>query len=331
MRCIALAQAWQDRGGDCTFAFADCTATLRERLCAEGFDSQWLQAEPGSKEDASELVKLARPSGAEWVVVDGYQFDGNYQDQAKSADLPLVFIDDNGHADHYSADLVLNQNVHASAELYPRCASHTGLLLGSNYALLRREFAKWSNWKREITGTGRNILVTMGGSDPDNITGNAIRGLMELDIPGLSVVAVVGGGNPHAESLKELILRAEPKFQIQVNPNNMPELMAWADLAISAAGSTCWEMCRLGLPAIVVPIAQNQSAVAARLTTIGAVQQILIGQSFRTELMAAVSEILFSIDRRQSMSQIGRSLVDGQGASRVLSAMRNPVAHMAVH
>jgi len=150
MRCLALAQAWQDDAGDVVFVLATESPNAEARLTAEGFEVVYINAKPGSAEDARLTTKLAHKYGASWVVVDGYHFDGDYQKIIKEAGLNLLFIDDYGHADYYPADIVLNQNIHADEDLYRNRASYTKLLLGTRYVLLRREFLRWQGYKREM-------------------------------------------------------------------------------------------------------------------------------------------------------------------------------------
>ena len=113
-------------------------------------------------------------------MVDGYQFNADYQRALKAAGFRVLFLDDYGHATHYSADLVLNQNAYANEKMYAARESYTRLLLGTDYCLLRREFSSWRGWKREIAPIGTKILVTMGGSDPENFTTDVVEALCHL-------------------------------------------------------------------------------------------------------------------------------------------------------
>src|ERR1700680_624425 len=117
MRCFALAQAWQDAGGRPVFAIAESTPAIREGLVGDKMEVAPLVS-AGGEDDAQKVAELALRHAAECVVVDGYQFGADYQRQLKAAGLKLLFVDDNGHTGHYSADLVLNQNAHANASFY---------------------------------------------------------------------------------------------------------------------------------------------------------------------------------------------------------------------
>ena len=166
MRCIALAQAWQDQNGECVFAAAESTSASEARLRDEKFEFVRITASPGTPQDAAQLVQLGIARHGSWIVVDGYQFDVEYQRAVKAAGLKLLVIDDAAHVGADAADLVLDQNAHADENLYQHGEDDTRLLLGSRYALLRREFKVWREWDREIAPSGRKVLVTIGGSVP---------------------------------------------------------------------------------------------------------------------------------------------------------------------
>lgn len=322
MRCLALAQVWQEAGGSVVFAMAESTPAIDRRLRSEGMKIARLQVAPNSVLDARTVSALARHHQAAWIVVDGYRFDSAYQRSLKNAGLKVLFVDDLGQCEHYSADLVLNQNVHASERMYASCEPYTRFLFGSRFAMLRRDFKSWSQWQREIAPSGRKVLVTMGGSDPDNVTALVLEALRAVKIDGLEVVAVLGGSNPHIGSLERFANQPTP-IRFLRDAANMPELMAWADIAVSAAGSTCGEMCLLGLPAILIDLAENQRPVAQELSRMQAA--IHLGASNEATAAAIaekVQSLLLSAEHRFSLSQRARELVDGEGAESVRAAIR---------
>jgi UDP-2,4-diacetamido-2,4,6-trideoxy-beta-L-altropyranose hydrolase len=320
MRCLALAQAWCRGDANAFFAQAESTPALEKRLRVEGFDLVRVRGERGSAEDATETVALARARGATWIVADGYCFGSAWQKQIRAAGLRLLVIDDYGQAEHYHADLVLNQNLSANESLYTRRDADTRLLLGPRYALLRREFLDASISGRETSDSARKVLVTLGGSDPDQVTAKVIAALQE--ITGLEAIILVGGSNPHLESLRTLIGSANPALQLVVDATNMPELMRWADVAITAAGSTSWELATTGLPALQLVIADNQAPIAAALHRAAVTVSLGNHRAITpTEITVALRDLLADRPRRGEMSARGRRLVDGQGANRVTAAL----------
>jgi UDP-2,4-diacetamido-2,4,6-trideoxy-beta-L-altropyranose hydrolase len=323
MRCLALAQAWQDEGGNVTFLLAPGSPLLEERLLVEGIAFVHLSHQPGSQEDAFETADMADKIHSSWVVVDGYHFGAEFQKELKKRGLKILCIDDFGHAEHYYADIVLNQNIGADISCYRNSEPYTRLLLGTKFVLLRREFLKWAGRKRSIPYIAHKVLVTFGGGDPDNVTLKVLDALKQIEIEGLEVIIVVGSVNPHYESLQHNA-KDRPGFSLRKNVKNMPELMAWADVAISAGGSTCWEFAFASLPSIMYPIAENQIPLIAELSRIGAVLDARkINIDNPESFAAAIADLLVSFEKRSALSKTIHALVDseGRGANQVVRMM----------
>jgi UDP-2,4-diacetamido-2,4,6-trideoxy-beta-L-altropyranose hydrolase len=322
MRCLALAQAWQNQGGEAIFITACTSDSLRRRLSDEDFqvialDYVYLE----QAEWASTSNVLASHPGA-WVVLDGYHFDPSYQLRIKEAGHPLLVIDDMAHLEHYYADIVLNQNIHAR-QLNYSCEPYTTLLLGTHYALLRREFWPWREWERTIPETARKVLVTLGGGDPDNQTLKVIRALHQVDINGLEATIVIGATNPHFQEIETAIRHSSLPINLVHNTSTMPELMYWAEAAISAGGSTCWEMAFIGLPIMVMVLSENQKGIAAGL----AEKKAAINIGWYTEhsieeIAVKLASLLENRELRCHMSRQGTKLVDGFGSERIEKFLR---------
>ncbi len=327
MRCIALAQAWQDRGGDVTFLSRCDSKALRQRIIDEGCNFISIEKQhPHPSDLHSTLEGLSaisrQPSTASpWLVLDGYHFTPDYQKAIRKNGYRLLVIDDMAHQDHYHADMLLNQNIHAPSLNYS-CDGETVKLLGCEYALLRREFLKYKDWKREIPDKAKKILVTMGGSDPDNVTLKVIRALNSLNNPDLEVKIVIGSVNPNTESLRKELLCSPFTVHHLPDVSNMPELMAWADVAVSAAGSTCWELAFMGLPSLIITVADNQAGIAEGLDKAGTAidsgwhENISIKQ-----YVQALKEILQDKNKRSRFSEQGQKLVNGKGRQKIIRAM----------
>ena len=256
--------------------------------------------------------------------MDGYQFNGAYQQSLQHAGLKILYVDDNAHLEHYSADLVLNQNAHAAEDLYQNRERTTRLLLGPRYALLRREFNRWTGWKRDIPQIARKVLLTMGGSDPENVTKWILQLLREIGIEGLEITVVVGGSNQHRVSVDDV---AAPAGTIlKTNISNMSELMASADVAIAGAGTTTWELCFMGVPTLLIELADNQARVASQMQTLGVAKSLgKASDRSKDTFRSLFKELIESREMRSRMSERGRALVDGYGASRVCSFLDDAV------
>ncbi len=319
MRCLALSQAWQDSGGAVSLITATESPSLIERLKSEGIEVVTLTQEPGTEADAAETVDLARRSAADWVVVDGYHFDAEFQRRIKENDLRLLFLDDFGHADHYSADIVLNQNAGDCAGLYSNRQAHTQLLLGSRYLLLRRKFREAQVRQRETPAVARNILVTLGGGDHRIAIQEVIEALAAASVEDLQVKIIAGrSGQP---SLGQL---AGANVQVMDQVDNLAELMLWADLAITVGGGTCWEAAFLGLPCLAIVLAGNQQVVVDALSKSGALRSLGQANSLNKQaLTQGITALALDIEGRREMSLNGPRVIDGQGANRVVARLQS--------
>jgi UDP-2,4-diacetamido-2,4,6-trideoxy-beta-L-altropyranose hydrolase len=313
MRCLALAQKWQEAGGKTVFAHVETTPAMKQRLSDTGFEFVNLNAVIGDTDDATQTIEHARALKAPWIVADGYSFGATWQKHVKESGIRLLVCDDYGHAERYYANLVLNPNPHASAELYRNRAPHTQLLLGTHYVLLRREFNDWRGWHGPFRSVARKVLVTLGGSDPNNVTTKVIEELNSLGGTRLEITVVIGGSNPNFKAPPP----APSSIRFVVDEPNMPKLMAWADVAIAAAGTTSWELAFMGLPSLVLVLADNQLAVA------DALDAAAVARKTTPERVAAeLASLLTDSDARCAMSRRGRELVDGEGAGRLTMRLR---------
>jgi UDP-2,4-diacetamido-2,4,6-trideoxy-beta-L-altropyranose hydrolase len=331
MRCLALAEAWRERGGAARFITAYRWPALEARLRAAGCDVLCPDFVPGSIGDARWSAETARQCGAAAIVVDGYHFGSDYQQAIKDTGIVLLFIDDDGRSGRYSADVVLNQNLYAREHFYRDCQPYTQLLLGAKYALLRREFLKWREWRRDISATARNLLVTLGGADAANVTEKVIAVLRRLEMATVRVKIVAGAANSHLESLRGAVAD-DGRIELLTAVDDVAALMAWADVAISAGGSTCWELAFMGLPSSVVVLADNQLPVARSLDEAGAA--IDIGawpEGAEEKLLSALGDLIHDPARRRRMSEIGRQTVDGGGARRVAEHLWQRTSHSVLN
>jgi UDP-2,4-diacetamido-2,4,6-trideoxy-beta-L-altropyranose hydrolase len=320
MRCLALAQAWSEAGGRIVVCAAILSPSLRQRLAREGLDVADIAADAGTPADADATLAAAGRVGAPAVVVDGYHLSLDYRRRLRRAGLKLASLDDNAEVGRYVDDLVVNPNRHAVPDLYLDRADHTRLLLGTAYAPLRREFRSWRGPPRSFPASPRRVLVTLGAADPDNVTADVIAALETAASAGTEAVVVVGGSNPHADAIATQARRLPAGRLIRDAAEDMPGLMAAADLAVCAGGSTMWEMAFMGVPFIPVIIADNQRAAVRAMAGDGypAVEGDKVGRDLAPLLAALAADAV----RRQELSRIGRRLVDGQGVERVCAALR---------
>ncbi len=325
MRCLALAQAWQDRGGAVTVVTAPGQSALQSRLVGEGFAVHELKALPGTLADAVETLATVAAHG--WLVVDGYQFRTEYLLALKAGKCRVLAVDDLGAIDLEPADLVLNQNMQATVDLYGGRVAASRRLLGSSFALLRREVlqersaavAAGVNLPRD--GAARSVVITLGGSDPGNVTLRVLERLAGFRDVRLHVTVIVGPANPHLPSLQSAAAQLQPAHDVTLvtDPPDVPALFASADVAVSAAGSSCWELACLGVPMLLIVIADNQRPNAGALAA--AKSAIVVGGELAEELLPALRTLVMDPDVRRRLSRAAAQLVDGRGASRVAERM----------
>jgi spore coat polysaccharide biosynthesis predicted glycosyltransferase SpsG len=319
LRTLALAEAVVSGGGEAVLASASLDGPLGARWRRSGMATALGDVEPGSPADCSWLLGLARERRADWIVLHGNRFDAAYQARTKADGFRLLVVDDYGSLDRYDAHIVLNQNVFARETWYEQRAGDARLLLGPQYALLREEFSTAAR-EREVPLRADRLLVTLGASDPDNALDRVMDAVRSMPGSGLVVRIVAGPSNPRAEAIGGRY--ADERTAVVPATDAMAPLMAWADLAVAAAGSTVYELCCLGVPTLVVAIAETQIACAEGLLEAGLVVDLGWHAAMDAPAAAAAIEALrHDHARRAGMVRRAQRLVDGRGASRVAAVL----------
>jgi len=320
MRCLALAQAWRDRGGEAHLVAVDLPQRLARRLQAEQLSHHPID----DHRDAASVADLAEQLGASWLVIDGYEFDAEFQRNVQGRGFMVAVIDDLAQLDGWNTDLLLDQNLGADQKLYPGLSPATRCLFGPGYSLLRREVTEAIRGGREVVAESvRLVVVLFGGSDPQSLTPVALEAVARAALEGVAVTAFVGPACPDLEGIRARAERLEIDVEIAVDPPDYASRLAEADLAVSAAGSTCWELAALGVPAIVTATAENQITVARGLVEAGvAIDAGPPAAWSAADLSRAIRELADDVVTRRSMAAAGRGVVDGEGADRVVSVLQ---------
>ncbi|WP_376797504.1 UDP-2,4-diacetamido-2,4,6-trideoxy-beta-L-altropyranose hydrolase [Thermogemmatispora sp.] len=326
MRCLAIGQAWKDSGGEVVFISSCQNKILRQRLINEGFHLFWVKDPHPNSQDIQQTLSIIAAFPDEWFVLDGYHFDTYYQRCIKEAGFRLLVIDDLASFANYHADIIVNQNLHAKNLKY-RCDPATLLLLGEKYILLRREFRKWRRWKRGISEKVQKILLTLGGGATEDLFLKIIGGLNGISNEhgrSFDIRAVLGHDISH--KISESSYQDKIRVEFGVAGSEMPDLMAWADLAITSAGVTAWEVMFMGLPSGLITLADNQRPTVRELSKRGIAIDLKLGEQtsgLSSTSRRKLSELLNSKDEdRLRMSHLGRELVDGEGVDRLLMHMK---------
>jgi len=324
MRCLALAQACRKKGFSPCFVSNCDSQVLKDRLLSENLGFIPILKSYPENEDLEILQSAIEDSGAQWVVADGYSFDSYYWKQVRSFGCHLLVIDDLADQSQYPADIILNQNIYAG-ELKYACPKETIQLMGLRFVLLREEFIGSIQQKRQDQSSRvKNILITMGGSDPNHVSLSVIRALASLKEPDLKYVVVIGNSNPHKNVIQREIHDLGNEWRVVTDPEFFNQWMTWADIAISGGGSTCYELAGLGTPSLIIGLAENQRMLAASMAESGAARYLgWFDQITPEQIAAKVMDLLKSPEVRKQMASIGRELVDGMGSARVAQWMRD--------
>ncbi len=341
MRCLTLADALRERGAEVHFMCRDLPGHLGGVLADKGYPVHWLPA-PGDDEaaipthtahsawlgvpwvvDADQTrERLAGLPEIDWLIVDHYALDRAWESRLRPLVQRIMVIDDLADRPH-DCNLLLDQNLYEDMD-----QRYVGLvpadcrpLLGPRYALLRPEFREARKTLRQRDGVVRRMLVFFGGADPTNETAKALRAIQLLERPEIAVDVVVGAANPHRAEI-EALCAALPNASFHCQVANMAELMARADLAIGASGVSTWERAALGLPALVVTVAENQKAIAYAADDNGLI--ICLGDKVQikdTDWVMALRKVLSNPDLLVEMSSIALFLNDGQGVKMIVEIL----------
>ncbi len=342
MRCLTLADALRDKGAEIIFISREYPGNINHLIEQKNFDIYKLPLSDGKEkiadtvsahkllhaewlgssqhQDALQCEPLLQDCKPDWLVVDHYAIDCYWQRILKPHYQKLMVIDDLADRQH-DCDLLLDQTYGRNAVDYkPLVPAHAKLLLGTGYALLRPEFAEWRDFslKRRVNPELKSLLITMGGVDADNVTGRVLTALRDCILPsGLKITVVMGGAAPWLEQVKHLAGQMPNPTEVKVNVTNMAEIMAHSDLAIGAAGSTSWERCCLGLPSLMVVLAENQQTIAKGLQNQGAASLFKIDciKTLQSSVLAMTQNKL------QHLGEAARQIVDGSGIQRTLENM----------
>lgn len=348
MRCLTLANALSLRGAQCLFVTRQHPGNLNALIVRAGHAlhsfSQPITIEPPAgpgrkmyqawlgvsvEQDAEETAAIAERFAPNWIVEDHYALDDAWESCLSSPGRKLMAIDDLADRPHM-CEILLDQTFGRQPGEYDLLVPpETRLFCGAEYALLRPEFSQWrehSLSRRDIPILKR-VLISLGGMDQDNVTCEVLRALRSCPLPEeCEIVIVVGETAPWREAVKTLAATLPWQTEVHVGVTEMAALMASCDLAIGAAGSSTWERCSLGLPSIMLVVADNQLNAAKILSQTGAVAGLL-----RAELDVALAPLIARCVKEPSwlkvMSERSRLITDGNGVERVVDYLMEAGRH----
>ena len=302
------------------------------------YDSKWQSSQDNLhkswlgedwQKDAEQTIEICKQlQPIDWLVVDSYSLDTHWEQVLRPHVKKIMVIDDIADRKH-DCDLILDQNLYENSETrYDELVPTNCIkLLGPKYVLLRDEFIKQRGQLRQRDGTVKRILIFFGGADPDNVTKIAIDAVNNLGRDDIITDVVVGAANKQRQELKTYCSRfANFNFHEQIT--NMAELMAKADLAIGAGGTTTWERCCLGLPSIAVPIAKNQESSVNNMKANAFIFGLDKNNLSVTYLIEILRGLLHMNELLVAIGEKNKLLIDGKGCNRLTDLLLSPTINV---
>ncbi|SHI41591.1 UDP-2,4-diacetamido-2,4,6-trideoxy-beta-L-altropyranose hydrolase [Clostridium cavendishii DSM 21758] len=268
----------------------------KNKVISEGFNVY----EIDNLKEEEELLNL----DAKLLIVDKYNVNNEYFKRLKEKFI-LVYFDDNNELAYYDVDIIINQNPHGQVLKY-NAKNNTKLLIGGDYTLLREDFLKSS--PINIENNIKDILITVGGSDDNNLTAQIIKQLKDRNF---NLHIVIGPGFKHKDNLK---LTSSNNIYFYENAN-MCELMKKCDIAISSCGSTLYELSYLGVPTIGVVVADNQIRCGKYMNE----REVIILKDIN-EVLEGVKAMNY--EKRLKIHNNMIKLIDGKGVNRLKNIIK---------
>ena len=312
MRCLSIASALAAKGETIRFVTADTRSY--NLISSKGFDCEVLDTDfadmEGELGKVSLVVSLYNPS---LLIVDSYFVTERYFVELGKL-VRIAYIDDL-NVKVWNVDFLINYNIFASEYDYSGYESaKTKLLLTPIYAPLREEFRNQASHENKDIVT--DILVSAGGSDPACISERIIREICPL-LPEIRFHFIIGSLNPRINEIKKM---EKGNVVLHINEQHIADLMKNCDIAVSASGSTLYELCACGVPTIIYTLADNQIPSAKLFDKMGIMLNCgdcRSDEDFIPNLVVCISKLISETDTRKKISYNMQHLVDGKGAERL--------------
>lgn len=346
MRMLTLAASLREQGAAITFICREHDGHLCDLVARHGHavvrlplrgapadpcgpvHAAWLGA--GWQDDADDTAAAIGPAGCDCVIIDHYGVDARWERRLRPLAHCIAVVDDLADRAH-DCDILLDQNLVQDHEhrydtlLAPDCVR----LLGPRYALLQDAYAGLHATRRARGGRAANVLIFFGGADNDDLTGRAADAFLSLARPDVRADVVVAANGRHTPALRAR-LAGVASIRVHSGLPSLAPLMAQADVAIGGGGATSWERLCLGLPALIVTMADNQVPVARELHRRGWIHWLGASADVGVaDIAAALAPFLDGTAAATGVEQAA-GLVDGQGCPRTATAILQCIAREGV-
>lgn len=343
MRCLTLADELTRQGHECRFVCREHEGHLSDLIANKGYgltllpscsdnelDTKYSRSDNYAlwlgvpwQEDARQTLDALTPWKPDWLVVDHYALDTDWERALANVVGSIMVIDDLANRCHECA-LLLDQNLgRVESDYDGLLPEDCQRLTGPGYALLRPEFAnlREQSLNRRQRPALKRILISLGGVDRTNVTGQVLAALSESVLPASTELDIImGAAAPYLDEIRQQVARMPFKATVSAGVTDMAERMCLADLSIGAAGSTSWERCCLGLPAITVVLAENQRLIGEALSENGAGLLVDVDR-IREDLPMMVESMMASENECLLLARQAAMVCDGAGVERVVSVL----------
>jgi UDP-2,4-diacetamido-2,4,6-trideoxy-beta-L-altropyranose hydrolase len=320
MRCLALSRVFS--AVDWSVGFAATKETFDSVKAFASFNFKKLILAAGIEEEA-DLIAMRWPKGADVLIVDHYGRDKLFERACRGWAKRIVVIDDLADRAH-DCDLLFDSNAMSDIPYRQKVPKTCRIFVGPSYALLDPAFARArpaALCRRDGRPVER-VFVSFGQIDADNVTERALAALDAARFDG-AVDIILGRAAPNLAAMETHV---NDRVTLHIDISNVPELMSRADIAIGAAGATSWERCCLGLPSIVIRIADNQRFLGPLLAQSGAAIDLGPHNTVTdAEITDAIKSVLTDERKRRLMAEAASRLVDGEGTRRTFEEIGKTV------
>jgi len=320
MRCLTIAEHLKKNKIKVIFLSRELKGNLCRYIKDKGYEVHCLSLIGNEKfnweEDSNLLIDIIKGyKGPKSIIVDHYLIDSKWESKIRPYVSRVMVIDDLANRKH-DTDILLDQNLNDDIQLRYNglVPQNCKLFLGPNYVLLREEFITARENLQERSGQINRIFIFFGGSDPTNETFRILQSLKKINLQNIVIDVVVGKSNIRKETIENICNQYENiSYYCQIE--NMAELMAKADLAIGAGGSTTWERCYLGLPTITIIVAENQAQTTKAVEKTGAILNLGYSEEIsEEEIINAIKRLLTQPSLLKEMSRKSLSIIEISGS-----------------
>lgn len=246
------------------------------------------------------------------IIVDSYYLNEDYLLQLHNSCKLLISIDDN-NLYKYPSDIIINGNIYATEMIYYKKDISVKLLLGSKYIILREEFRK--SYPIKIKDKVENVLITMGGSDINSFTPIVINSIKDIDV---NINVIIGNGFKCTEEIQKAC-KDSSNTNLIYNPTNMADVMKENDIAISASGTTAYELGVLGIPTILIPQAENQIKLSQKVHELNMMLNMGDHRKIKdNEIKNTLLNLIKNKSMRERMNKLSTNFVDKNGVNRIV-------------